>query len=60
MQEVAFTYEELLNNDDELLTSLISKENIAEIIIVVQKTIKYLTRYTLVFLQEINGRWYVN
>lgn len=60
MEEIAFTYEELLVNNDELLTSLISKDNIAEIIKVVEKTIKHLTRYTLIFLQKINGRWYVN
>ena len=60
MEEIAFTYEELIMSEDELLTSLISKENIAEIVKVVEKTIKYLTRYTLVFLQKINGRWYVN
>ena len=60
MQEIAFTYEELINNDDELLKSLITRENVEEIIKVVQNTIKYLTRYTLIFLQEINGRWYVN
>ena len=60
MEEIAFTYEELLVNNDELLTSLISKDNVAEIIEVVENTIKYLTRYTLIFLQKINGRWYVN
>ena len=58
MEQIAITYGDLIENN-EILT-LMSKKNILEIIKTVQKSVKYLTNYTLVFLQKINGKWYVN
>lgn len=59
MKELALTFEEICERS-EFALSLISRENIDEIINVCLNTIKYLTNYTLIFLQEIDGRWYVN
>ncbi len=59
MKELALTFEEICERS-EFALSLISRENIDEIINVCLNTIRYLTNYTLIFLQEIDGRWYVN
>ena len=58
MEQIAITYGDLIENNELLV--LISKENILEIIKTVQKSVKYLTNYTLIFLQKINEKWYVN
>ena len=57
--EIATTFGSIIERD-ESITSLISKENLAEIETVIRNTIKYLTNYSLIFLQKIDGRWYVN
>lgn len=57
--ERAFTFESLIN-DEKIVREIISKENLTEIIEVCKQTIKYLTNYSIIFLQKINGRWYVN
>lgn len=57
--ERAFTFASLIN-DEKTVREIISKENLAEIIKVCENTIKYLTNYSIIFLQKINGRWYVN
>lgn len=59
MKEIALTFEEICNKSD-LALALVSRENLDEIKQICIDTIKYLTNYTIVFLQEIDGRWYVN
>ena len=56
---IATTFESLIKKD-EFISSLISIENLKEIIATIKKEIKYLTNYTIIFLEEINGRWYIN
>ena len=57
--ERAFTFASLIN-DETTVREIMSKENLTEIIKVCEQTIKYLTDYSIIFLQKINGRWYVN
>ena len=57
--EFATTFESLIERD-EFISSLISKENLKEIIATVKKEIKHLTNYTIIFLAKIDGRWYIN
>lgn len=57
--EIATTFGNIIERD-ESITSLISQENLTEIETVVRNTIKYLTNYSLIFLQKIDERWYVN
>ena len=56
---IAVTFQTIVERDESII-SLISKENLQEIEETIRKTVKYLTNYSLIFLEEINGRWYVN
>lgn len=57
--ERAFTFESLINNETSV-REIISKDNLTEIIKICQEEIKYLTNYSIIFLQKINGKWYIN
>ena len=59
MEQLALTYGTLQSND-EFISRIISQENLKEIKEVVDKTINYLTENTIIFLENINGRWYIN
>lgn len=59
MEQIVLTFEEIKNESDSAI-AFISRENLKEIKEVCKKTIKYLTNFTLIFLENINGRWYVN
>lgn len=57
--ERAFTFESLINNETSV-REIINKDNLTEIIKICQEEIKHLTNYSIIFLQKINGRWYIN
>ena len=57
--ETIITYG-MLQNLNNFKCSFITRENLLEIKQVVEKTIKYLKEETIIFLQKIDGRWYVN
>lgn len=57
--ERAFTFESLINNEASV-REIINKDNLTEIIKICQEEIKHLTNYSIIFLQKINGRWYIN
>lgn len=57
--EIAVTFQDIVNRSD-FIVSLIDNKNLQEIADVCIKTIKYLTDFTLIFLQKIGEKWYVN
>ena len=57
--ERAFTFGSLISNETSV-REIISKDNLTEIIKICQEEIKYLTNYSIIFLQKINGKWYIN
>ena len=57
--ERAFTFESLINNEASV-REIINKDNLTEIIKICQEEIKHLTNYSIIFLQKINGKWYIN
>ena len=57
--ERAFTFGSLINNETSV-REIINKDNLTEIIKICQEEIKYLTNYSIIFLQKINGKWYIN
>lgn len=57
--ERAFTFESLINNEISV-REIINKDNLIEIIKICQEEIEELTNYSIIFLQKINGKWYIN
>lgn len=57
--ERAFTFGSLINNETSV-REIINKDNLTEIIKICQEEIEYLTNYSIIFLQKINGKWYIN
>lgn len=59
MEELALTYGTLRSND-KFISRMISRDNLKEIIEVINRTINYLTESTVIILQKIDEKWYVN
>lgn len=57
--ERAFTFGSLINNETSV-REIINKDNLIEIIKICQEEIEELTNYSIIFLQKINGKWYIN
>ena len=57
--ERAFTFGSLISNETSV-REIINKDNLIEIIKICQEEIEYLTNYSIIFLQKINGKWYIN
>lgn len=59
MEEITLTYGTIMHTDD-FISRVISKDNLREIKKVAEETIDYLTNETIIFLQKIDGKWYIN
>lgn len=57
--ERAFTFGSLIGNETSV-REIINKDNLIEIIKICQEEIEELTNYSIIFLQKINGKWYIN
>lgn len=57
--ERAFTFGSLISNETSV-REIINKDNLIEIIKICQEEIEELTNYSIIFLQKINGKWYIN
>ena len=57
--ERAFTFGSLIRNETSV-REIINKDNLIEIIKICQEEIEELTNYSIIFLQKINGKWYIN
>lgn len=57
--ERAFTFGSLISNKTSV-REIINKDNLIEIIKICQEETEELTNYSIIFLQKINGKWYIN